>query len=200
MTHYFHTPDDLERRIDITVPIDGIDHSFFSAPGVFSSHRLDIGTSVLLKKAAMPPADFSGRILDLGCGFGPIAITLAKRCPQAKVDAVDVNSLARILTAENAIRHGVDKRVQVGTAEDFSMRSYDFIYSNPPIRIGKEALHTMLLLWLPRLTSTGEARCVVGKNLGADSLQRWLIDRGFSCEKYASAKGFRILTISHKAP
>ena len=72
---------------------------------------------------------------------------------------------------------------------------YDEIWSNPPIRIGKAALHDLLRSWLPRLRPGGAARLVVARNLGADSLQRWLIDQGYACERAASAKGFRVLVV-----
>ena len=72
---------------------------------------------------------------------------------------------------------------------------YDEVWSNPPIRIGKKALHDLLSTWLPRLTPDGVARLVVGKNLGADTLQRWLIDQGYACVRAASAKGFRVLLV-----
>lgn len=72
-------------------------------------------------------------------------------------------------------------------------RKVSLIWSNPPVRIGKEALHELLVSWLSVLTDDGVAYLVVQKNLGADSLQKWLHGQGFSCEKLASAKGFRIL-------
>ena len=72
---------------------------------------------------------------------------------------------------------------------------YDEIWSNPPIRIGKEALHELLLTWLPRLAPDGVARLVVARNLGADTLQRWLIEQGYAVERTASAKGFRVLVV-----
>ena len=116
--------------------------------------------------------------------------------PEARVDAVDVNERALALTAANAARHGVADRVHTALPEqaDPAVR-YDEIWSNPPIRIGKEALHTLLGTWLPRLAPDGLARLVVGRNLGADSLQRWLIGQGYRCERAASAKGFRVLRV-----
>jgi 16S rRNA G1207 methylase RsmC len=67
------------------------------------------------------------------------------------------------------------------------------MWSNPPIRIGKPALHELLLTWLPRLVPGGVMRMVVGRNLGADSLQTWLTGQGYPCDRLASAKGFRVL-------
>ena len=195
MSHYFESPGRPEtRRHEVSATIWGRNYSFTSAPGVFSAHRLDLGTSVLLRETDPPPAG-AAKLCDLGCGFGPIATALAVEAAGAQVDAVDVNDLALQLTAENAARHGVADRVRTLRPDQVSDadQGYDEIYSNPPIRIGKAALHELLLTWLPRLGADGSAWLVVGKNLGADSLQAWLNDQGFPTERIASAKGFRVL-------
>lgn len=197
MSHYFHTPDQPLRTHEFAATIFGRDLTFTAAGGVFSGHRLDLGTSVLLREVD-PPA--SGRVLDLGCGVGTIAIGIAVASPGVSVDAVDVNDRALELTAMNARRHGVADRVRALRPDDVDPGArYDEIWSNPPIRIGKDALHDLLLTWLPRLTPDGAAYLVVGKNLGGDSLQRWLIDQGHPTERIASAKGFRVLRVSAAA-
>lgn len=171
------------------------DWSFITAAGVFSAERLDPGTAVLLRETA--PRSTSERFLDLGCGYGVLAVALATACPQAQVDAVDVNPRALQLVADNAAAHGVADRVTALTPEQADPHArYQEIWSNPPIRIGKAALHELLLTWLPRLAPQGVARLVVSKNLGADSLQEWLIDQGYDCQRYASAKGFRLFTVT----
>lgn len=195
MTHYFQTPAQDARRHQVQTTIWGRDYEFVSAPGVFSADRLDIGTQVLFRQTSPPPADVR-RLLDLGCGFGPITIALATHCPQAQVDAVDVNEMALRLTVENAQRHGVADRVRTARPEALPADGeYDEIWSNPPIRIGKRALHTLLNTWLPRLRPGGLAWLVVGRNLGADSLQVWLVEQGWPTERVASAKGFRVLRV-----
>lgn len=193
--HYFSdTPAGPEHRRSITARIWGTEIELFSANGVFSGDRLDLGTSVLMRESPAPEG--SPRLLDLGCGYGPIAMALALSCPGACVDAVDVNDRALALCLDNAAALGVADRVRVlrPEAADPAAR-YDQIWSNPPIRIGKDALHQLLLTWLGRLAPTGVARLVVGRNLGADSLQRWLLDQGHDCDRAASAKGFRVLTV-----
>ena len=197
MSHYFITPEQTGPLHRVHAEIWGRDYEFWSAPGVFSANRLDIGTSVLLNKGPIPDAGLTGRVLDLGCGFGAISCALAKHCTNLQVDAVDVNKLALELTRRNADELGVGDRVRVGLAEDFKNMRYEQIWSNPPIRIGKTELHGLLLHWLSKLVDGGQAWLVVGKNLGADSLQRWLIDQGWATEKYASAKGFRVLHIEN---
>jgi 16S rRNA (guanine1207-N2)-methyltransferase len=182
--------DDVRR----TVParIWGRDYTFTTAAGVFAKDKLDIGTSVLLRSTE-PPAR-PGAFLDLGCGYGPIACALAVEAAEAQVWAVDVNTRALELTEANADTAGVAGRVHPVLPDQVPADvRFDQIWSNPPIRVGKTELHELLLRWLPRLAPGGEAWLVVGKNLGADSLQRWLTDQGFGCERHASAKGFRVL-------
>jgi 16S rRNA G1207 methylase RsmC len=193
------TPDHPTKPVEVHASIWGRDYVFESAEGVFSAHRLDPGTAVLLRSVE-PPADEPLRLLDLGCGFGPIATALAVECPSAQVDAVDVNDLAIGLTRTNAVRFSVADRLHAGHAEDFAGHLYDEIWSNPPIRIGKQPLHELLLTWLNQLAPGGHANLVVGKNLGGDSLQTWLTDQGFPTERLASAKGFRVLRTQPRHP
>ncbi|MBA8793149.1 16S rRNA G1207 methylase RsmC [Friedmanniella endophytica] len=192
--HYFSAePDVPERRGTVEATIWGRAFTFTTATGTFSHTGLDPATAVLFRSVEPPTG--GGRFLDLGCGWGPIAVALAAACPQARVDAVDVNRRALRLCAENAATAGVGDRVTPVAAEQADPDArYDQLWSNPPIRIGKEALHALLLDWLPRLAPGGVARLVVGRNLGADPLQTWLTGQGYPCERTASAKGFRVLT------
>lgn len=194
MSHYFHTPTGEERRRLVAMRFWDTDWQFETAAGVFSADGLDLGTAVLLRESA--PPETATRLLDLGCGYGVLAVALATACPGAVVDAVDTNARALQLCADNAARHGVGDRVRPRQPDraDPDAR-YDEIWSNPPIRIGKAALHDLLLTWLPRLAPGGTARLVVARNLGADSLQAWLEDSGYPCDRVASAKGFRVLAV-----
>jgi 16S rRNA (guanine1207-N2)-methyltransferase len=161
--------------------------------GVFSADRIDSGTLTLLKTVSTLVT--SGNLLDLGCGYGPIAVTLARRAPAATVWAVDVNRRAVDLTAANAVRLGLRN---VRAAEPATVPPdivFDEIWSNPPIRIGKVALHELLDTWLHRLAPTGRAWLVVHKHLGSDSLAAWLHDQGFSVDRQASKHGYRVLEV-----
>jgi 16S rRNA (guanine1207-N2)-methyltransferase len=198
VSHYFETPTGAENRRQVQMRFWETDWTFTTAAGVFSADGLDLGTAVLLRES-IPPAGAT-RLLDLGCGYGVLAVALATACPSAVVDAVDVNARALELTATNAGDHAVGDRVRPLLPEQVDPQvRYDEIWSNPPIRIGKEALHELLLTWLPRLAPGGVARLVVGKNLGADSLQAWLRANGFTCERTASAKGFRLFAVTANA-
>jgi 16S rRNA (guanine1207-N2)-methyltransferase len=166
--------------------------------GVFSPGRLDPGTRLLLDAAPPPPPD--GDFLDLGTGYGPLALALAKRSPGARIWAVDVNKRALELCAGNAATAGLAnvRCVPAPGAGQYSPSlpaSFQLIWSNPPIRIGKQALHSMLTAWLGRLAPGAAAYLVVQRNLGSDSLQRWLGDTGFDASRYAARAGYRVLEV-----
>ncbi len=166
---------------------------------MFSGDGLDLGTAVLLRESPVPSGPVS--ICDLGCGYGPIALALALAAPAAMIDAVDVNDRALALCRDNAVRLAVAERVRTLRPEEVSDDvRYDEIWSNPPIRVGKAALHDLLLSWLPRLRPGGVARLVVAKNLGADTLQRWLTEQGYPTDRVGSAKGFRVLVSKWRDP
>ena len=177
----------------LTVTLAGRELTLQTAGGVFSPGGLDVGTGVLLGHVPPPPP--SGDLLDLGCGWGPIALTLALESPHATVWAVDINERARELTRRNAALLGLDN-VRVAAPDEVpdDVR-FMTIWSNPPIRIGKPALHRLLANWLDRLHPDGSAWLVVHKHLGADSLQRWLDERGHATDRLCSRAGYRILEV-----
>ena len=163
--------------------------------GMFSPGRLDPGTRLLLDETPAPPA--SGDLLDLGCGYGPIACVLAARSPGATVWAVDVNERALKLCTRNATAAGL-VNVRCVTPEDPSVPArFTGIWSNPPIRVGKAALHELLGTWLGRLSPGSQAYLVAGRNLGADSLHRWLAEQGWSVTRLAARSGYRLLEVEY---
>jgi 16S rRNA (guanine1207-N2)-methyltransferase len=183
-------PESSDRRRFIKATVFGRDLDFETSSGTFSPGRLDKATEVLL--AEVRPPTGKPTVLDLGCGWGPIAVGLAVANPAATVWAVDVNERARDLTVQNAKRHRAEVRV-VGPDDVPGELLFDEIWSNPPIRVGKDALHVLLATWLPRLAPDGVAHLVVGRNLGADSLQQWLTASGWPTERVSSSRGFRVL-------
>ncbi|WP_126381093.1 class I SAM-dependent methyltransferase [Actinomyces howellii] len=200
--HYFSaSPGVGSREREHRFMIRGVEHEVTTAAGVFSADRLDKGTQVLLDHVPDPPA--TGTLLDLGCGWGPIALALADASPGASVLATDVNERALDLTARNAAGAGCTnvRAVEAGVLLDELVSAgtpVDLIWSNPPVRVGKEALHDLLGGWLPLLAPDGEAWLVVGRNLGADSLVGWLGRQGWAVEKAASSTGFRVLRVRHR--
>ncbi|MBK4347612.1 class I SAM-dependent methyltransferase [Lacisediminihabitans changchengi] len=198
--HYFSAEpgSDLKLR-QIRVPLSGRVYDLTTANGIFSPERIDAGTQVLL--ANTPPSPPGGHFLDLGTGWGPIALSLALDSPHATVWAVDVNERALDLVRRNAESVGVTNVNAVrpeDVPDDIVFRT---IRSNPPIRVGKDELHGMLQLWLPRLEQESDAWLVVQRNLGSDSLHRWLdgmLPDSFAVSRAATNKGYRVLRVRHK--
>lgn len=185
--HYFTADPSVPfQRIPVATSVWGHDFALVSGSGVFAQGRLDIGTSVLFRET-QPPA--GGRVLDLGCGYGVIGLAIAAVVPSSVVTGVDVNERAVLLANENADALGLPNYRATTTLAG----EYDEIWSNPPIRIGKAALHELLLEAFALLAPGGRAVMVVGKNLGGDSLQAWLTEQGYPTTRIGSAKGFRVL-------
>ena len=201
--HYFtQEPASAMALRTLGVRLAGRDVEVVTAPGVFSSGQVDGGTQVLLREVPAPPD--GGHLLDLGCGWGPLALTMASLAPGATVWAVDVNERAVDLTRRNAERLGLPGVRAVAPDDVPDDVAFAAIWSNPPVRVGKQALHDLLLRWLPRLDAGGSAYLVVQRNLGADSLQRWLADAlparlgEVRVARRGSAKGFRVLQVSRR--
>lgn len=196
--HYFTArPASPDERRTITVRLADRGLELETAGGVFSPGRLDQGTRVLLGCVPRPPQ--SGDLLDLGCGWGPIALTLALESPDARVWAVDVNERALDLVRRNAQRLGLANVRAVASDDVPDDVALAALWSNPPIRVGKETLHAILRHWIPRLAPGAQGHLVVQRNLGADSLQRWLAEElagTATVTRAATAKGFRVLRIS----
>ena len=201
--HYFSaSPASAENLRRIRVTLAGRDLEVTTAGGVFSPDHVDSGTSVLLANTPPPPP--GGNLLDLGSGWGPIALTLAIESPHATVWAVDVNERALDLVRRNADSlglHNVNAVRPEDVPDDVVFRT---IRSNPPIRVGKNELHGLLERWIPRLDERADAWLVVQRNLGSDSLQRWLaatFAHDYSVHRAATGRGFRVLKVRrHGSP
>jgi len=195
--HYFSDSGDSDLQLrEIEVKLLGEKYQLVTSSGTFSPEHLDVGTEVLLRQLEnVKPA---GKILDIGCGWGPIALAIAKLAPDTKVTAIDVNRKCLELTKQNAERMGVSNIEVLLPGDVPENQLFDEIWSNPPIRVGKKVLHEILTLWLNRLSPKGTARLVVQKNLGSDSLQKWLIANfpNFETTRIDSVKGFRILKVT----
>ncbi|TPW76497.1 class I SAM-dependent methyltransferase [Schumannella soli] len=199
--HYF-SPQPGSDFVPRTIPVTlaGRRVEVTTAGGVFSPDRIDSGTAVLLGAVPAPPP--GGNLLDLGCGWGPVALSLALESPRATVWAVDVNQRALDLVRRNAESLGLDNVNAVtpdSVPDDVVFRT---IWSNPPIRVGKNELHELLLRWMPRLDVGSDAWLVVAKQLGADSLQRWLqgeLGRDTAVIRTATSKGYRVLRVRRRA-
>jgi 16S rRNA G1207 methylase RsmC len=191
--HYFtHYPKVASQPSPVHVALRGVDVTLLSDRGVFSYGHLDHGTELLLRGVPDPP---EGEVLDLGCGYGPIAITMALLAPEARVWGVDVNRRAVDLTRRNAVTAGAANVIAVTQEALPDDITFSAIYSNPPVRLGKGPLHQMLLRWLPRLREDGAAFLVVQRHLGADTLAAWLAGVGYMVRRVRSRQGYRLLEV-----
>lgn len=198
-SHYF-SPDpavESDRRL-VPLVLPDVSFELETDAGVFARDRVDVGTKLLLLEG--PAATTGDRILvDLGAGYGPIACVLAARNPDAEVVALEVNGRARALCEHNAVRAGLDN-VRVSHPDDVPPELVvDRLWSNPPIRSGKGALHRMLDRWLAQLGPAGSAHLVVQRNLGADSLARWLAAEGYPVHRRTSKRGYRLLDVERRS-
>ncbi|HWL60943.1 MAG TPA: methyltransferase [Microbacteriaceae bacterium] len=195
--HYFSDrPTSRFEPRTVRVRLGGQEVEVTTAAGVFSPEHLDTGTAVLLDTVPEPPA--TGHLLDLGCGWGPIALDLARRSPEATVWAVDVNERALDLVRANAAQLHMSNIIAAKPEDVPHDARFAAIWANPPIRVGKDTLHAILRTWLPRLEPGGEAHLVVAKQLGADSLQRWLaaeLGEEAQVTRRRTDKGFRVLRV-----
>ena len=198
--HYFSSTPESELKLrQISVTLAGRQWELTTAGGIFSPDRVDAGTQVLL--AHTPPAPPGGHLLDLGCGWGPISLSLALESEHATIWAVDVNERALDLVRRNADKLGLRNINAVRPQDVPAGITFMSIRSNPPIRVGKDELHNMLDTWLPRLEVGADAWLVVQRNLGSDSLHRWLdgtLPDGFTVSRTATNKGYRVLRVRRR--
>ena len=197
--HYFsEDPQAPSRRKEFAVAGTDSELTLSTDAGVFSQHGLDKGTSVFLEVMAKhdcAPIEPGSFLCDIGCGSGAIALTLAVRYPACTIYAVDTNQRARDICRANATRNGIGNIVVLSPEEVDPATRFAALWSNPPIRIGKSALHELLELWLSRLDTGGTAYLVVNKNLGADSLSQWMTGLSYPTTRLASRNGFRVLEV-----
>jgi 16S rRNA (guanine1207-N2)-methyltransferase len=198
--HYFASTPESELKLrTIHAKIAGNIYELQTANGIFSPEHIDTGTKVLLANVPAPPP--GGNLLDLGCGWGPIALTLALESPRATVWAVDVNERALDLVRRNAAIVGATNIRAVTPDQVPDDVTFTTIWSNPPIRVGKNELHGLLEKWLPRLDLDSDGWLVVQRNLGSDSLHRWMqatFPEEYSFVRTATNKGFRVLRVRRR--
>ncbi len=194
--HYFSKAPAGERKLkEVSFSVGGREITARASTGTFSSSGLDKGTKVLLSQSNLFPK--SGNVLDLGCGWGPIALAIATICPDSKVWAIDVNARSVELTQQNAENLGL-KNVESLLADALPADlKFKEIWSNPPIRIGKAELHELLRKYLGRLLPGGRSMLVVQKQLGAESLMKWLSEEFANCSvnKAHADKGYWVIEL-----
>jgi 16S rRNA G1207 methylase RsmC len=198
--HYFsEQPAGQSKITEVTVDLEGQTFSLKAASGTFSSTRLDTGTRVLLGESQHFP--LTGSVLDIGCGWGPISLAIARLRPETEVWGLDINSRSLEMARQNALALGLENFTGALKAEIPADLEFDGIWSNPPIRIGKAALHGLMEEWIPRLKTGASAMLVVQKQLGAESFQSWLTARFTGCDvaKHSIDKGYRVIRVTNRA-
>lgn len=198
MPHYFDAePSVASAPSSVVLTLPDLRLELATDRGVFAREAVDPGTKLLLLEGPAPPP--TGDLVDLGCGYGPVALTLARRSPASLVWAVDVNRRALELTAANAETAGLANVVVAEPDDVPDDVRFGGLWSNPPVRIGKAPMHELLARWLVRLAPGARAALVVHKHLGADSLARWLEAEGWPTERTASRMGYRLLSVGARA-
>ena len=198
--HYFsQQPDSAAKAHDLSFEVGGINFQAKSESGTFSVQKLDRGTEILLRSYEEFPV--KGNVLDIGCGWGPISLAIAKHQPLTTVWALDVNQRSLRLTAENAKTNNLDNIRAVEAELIPSDLRFSGIWSNPPIRVGKSVLHGLMKSWLPRLEPGASAYLVVQKQLGAESFEKWLAQEfpEMQVSRPDQDKGYRVIRVTNEA-
>ena len=175
MAHYFTNEQNLRSEIrKVDVMINGVYYYFYTDNGVFSKGELDFGTGLLLKTFKFDGYPQEKRILDIGCGAGPIGIYLSKL--GFTVDMSDVNERALHLSKMALKEQRLKANVFFSDAYENVNENYDYIISNPPIRVGKEKLYDIIMNAKDHLKENGELWIVIRKKQGAQTLRRDMRD------------------------
>ena len=194
MAHYF-TNDEVEsNEKTITVKIKNTKLNLIVDNGVFSKKGLDFGTRSLLESIDIEK--IKGDVLDFGCGYGPIGIYIAKNI-DANIDMVDVNERALNLARKNAKLNDVNVNIFQSDIYSNINKKYDFIITNPPIRVGKKILYEILFTSLGHLKDGGTIYLVINKNQGAKSLLKDLNEKS-NATLIEKNKGFYIIEVKNR--
>ena len=193
MSHYFEDTRHLKsNRKDFSFRFWCFNYSFVSDNGVFSKEELDEGTRILLETALENKLE--GKVLDLGCGIGPVGVVVKHNFPNCEVEMVDVNPRALELAKENAKRNHVDTKIYLSDAfENIETRDFSAILVNPPIRAGKAVIYKMFDKSIQHLKENGCLWVVMRKSHGDLSAKKKLEEIYGNCEIVNREKGFYIL-------
>ncbi|MEK5506515.1 class I SAM-dependent methyltransferase [Paenibacillus sp. FSL P4-0113] len=190
--YYSKRPETAHERRSLETVLRGRSYRFVSDSGVFSKQGIDYGSRVLIEAMQLPA---QASVLDVGCGYGPIGLAAAALVPEGHVTMVDINERAVQLAIENAERNGV-KNVTIKQSNLFAEvknERFDVILTNPPIRAGKETVHTIFELAYEHLNEGGALWVVIQKKQGAPSASAKIESLFGHVEEVTKDKGYRIL-------
>lgn len=189
MSHYF-TNDEIKSNEKIYVTkINDIELKFYTDNGVFSKNKLDFGTRTLLENLEIDR--FKGKILDFGCGIGPIGIYLSLKTKE-KVDMIDINKRSISLAIKNSKLNNANTNIFESNIYEKINKKYDFIVSNPPIRVGNEVLYKILFEAKEHLNENGELWIVINKDQGAKTITKKL-EQFYDVTIVEKNKGFYVI-------
>lgn len=189
MSHYFTNDEVKHDEKEIMIKINDTSLKFIVDSGVFSKRGLDFGTRTLLENINLN--NIEGDVLDFGCGYGPIGIYLKKET-KANIDMIDINRRAINLAQRNAKLNNVDVNIFESNIYENITKQYDFIITNPPIRVGKKILYEILFSAKNHLKEKGELWLTVNKNQGAKSLLKDL-EETYDTKLINKNKGFYVI-------
>lgn len=198
MSHYFDENPQVEHRPRmIEARVNGIDFSFETDSGVFSQTQLDYGSRLMLETVIEAEGKASGRLLDLGCGYGVVGIVLKRVWPALNVVMCDVNNRALKLARHNAkVNH--TQYIDILQSDGLSgiEGKFDLILTNPPIRAGKVTVYRFFEESWAALNDGGRLYVVIQKKQGAPSAQKKLQELAGNCEILARSAGYWILVVT----
>lgn len=192
--YYSQHPDVASEPITWDFTLLGNDLAFTSDNGVFSKHTVDYGSRVLVANVNYDIIP-EGKILDMGTGYGPIGIAIAKAFPDRQVDMVDVNELALSLAKQNASENGVSSSVHIFESNVYEAVTdlYAAIVTNPPVRAGKKVVDAMIAGAVDHLLNEGTFTVVLQKKQGAPSAKKLMTQLFGNCDILKRDKGYYIL-------
>ena len=189
MSHYFTNDHVKSNEHEIDVIINNLKLKFIVDNGIFSKKGLDFGTRTLLENIDIKK--IKGNVLDFGCGYGPIGIYINK-ITKANVDMIDINKRALALAKRNAKLNDVNVNVFESNIYENISEKYNFIITNPPIRVGKKLLYEILFDAENHLKENGELWLIINKNQGAKTLAKDL-EQTYDVTIVTKNKGFYII-------
>lgn len=189
--HYFTaSPESAHRYASCDFSYRGVSLRFMTDAGVFSRGEVDTGTQVLLRSL---PEEMAGRVLDLGCGWGPVGVSVGKKYPACRVMMSDVNERALDLARKNARENGVDAPCVCSDGLENIQGDFDFILTNPPIRAGKQVIYALFAQCAGRLRENGEMYLVIRRQQGAESAVKYLKTIFEAADTIEKSGGFHVI-------
>lgn len=193
MGHYFTNDEELKsKEMTHQVMIRNIDLSFITDHGVFSKKGLDFGTRTLLE--SIPMDTIHGKVLDFGCGYGPIGIFLKKYNQDLDIHMIDINKRSLNLALKNAILNDVVVNIYESDMYQNVSETFDYIVTNPPIRVGKKILYEILKTAKEHLKKGGAIYFVIHKDQGAKSVMKDMKEE-YEVSLVAKNKGFYVICL-----